>query len=94
MRTIRLKVESLEDRTMPSALGAIPPNIVQNLQEDFAAMVPVMQQQLQGEVNVAANLVKTLPPSYQILATQLLTEAQAVVNAFPVIAWNWLALLL
>jgi hypothetical protein len=85
------QLEHLEERLCPSAtdLKTFQQQQLPILQAEFSTLVPVVQANLQGELNAVENVVKSLPIAIQLAAAPTLNESQAFINAFPVLADVW-----
>lgn len=85
MKYVTLGLEPLEDRFCPSQTDLLLFEQTQlpQLQYQFVQIVPIMQQQLQNEVDSIKGFVSTLPLSYQYNFEIPLIEAQNAVNTFP-----------
>lgn len=82
------QLEELEERSLPSATdpSAVQQSTLLPLQSQFLALVPIIQANLQANLNSAEALAATLPAQFQPLLSGVFVQDQQFINAFPALA--------
>lgn len=84
------QLEELEERSLPSTADLASQQLMFSpLQSQFLALVPIIQANLQANLNSAEALAATLPVQYQPLLSGVFAQDQQFINTFPALADIW-----
>lgn len=88
---VQPQLEELEDRSVPSVADLVSFQQLQlpALKAEFHALVPIVQTNLQNQLNQIEALAPAFPAAFQPLLKAIFAQEQQFIKSFPVLADAW-----